>query len=140
MIHVHWWLFGLAFVVGLVLTFMLIVRPLKRRAAATVTQSQPEWPTTDATATEEFFTTATAEGGSRPAESEFATTVIPVGKESATSETSAGGESLPRIPGMMRPPRRKCPPTSGSLRRCCRSSTSRRRQDVPAQSSPHRPR
>ncbi len=90
MIHVHWWLVALAFVVGLVLTFVLIVRPLKRRAAAPVTQTEPE--STDATATEEFFTTATAEGRSRPAEPEFATTVSPVGKESATTETSAPAE------------------------------------------------
>ena len=29
--HVHWWLFALSFVTGLVLTFALMVRPFKRK-------------------------------------------------------------------------------------------------------------
>ena len=45
--HVHWWLFALSFVTGLVLTFALMVRPIKRQvpvgasAGEAGTESEP---------------------------------------------------------------------------------------------------
>jgi hypothetical protein len=124
MIHVHWWLFGLAFLAGLALTLMLIVRPLKRRTGAKVTQTQPEGPTTHMTATENLFTaTISADDAfptaKTPAEGEFAkasverdasTTGVPTENDSPTAKTSRLARLLrKRAPQPAESPTRKAP-------------------------------
>jgi len=56
MSHVHWWLFGLSFATGLVLTLVLLIRPAKRQ----VSEGKPaaaEAPTTKIPVAEESPTT-----------------------------------------------------------------------------------
>ncbi|MGZ4584822.1 MAG: channel accessory protein ArfC, partial [Mycobacterium sp.] len=88
MIHVHWWLFGLSFVMGLVLTLGLLARPVKQHRPAAVPQSRPHWPTTNATAVDDFFTIRT------PAATGFPTT-IPVEEEAPSAEIPAEVTSPP---------------------------------------------
>jgi uncharacterized membrane protein ArfC len=85
--HVHWWLFALSFVTGLVQTFALMVRPIKVPVGASAgeagTESEP--PTTKISTTVESPTTKIR------VERESPTTKIPVGNESPT-------QKIPTVP------------------------------------------
>jgi len=69
---VNWWLFGVSFATGFVLTSALTVRPVKRRARQ-ATSAEPDPPTTRILA-------------------DPPTTKIPVGSESATTKSPVGQE------------------------------------------------
>ncbi len=110
--HVHWWLFGLSFVTGLVLTLALMVRPVKSRVPATAsagksgaaagTYSEP--PTTKIPVENELPTTKMR------VETELPTTKIPVGKEPATTKIPIAKESpTTKIPAAKESPTRKIP-------------------------------
>ena len=79
MSHVHWWLFGLSFATGLVLTLVLLIRPAKRQ----VSEGKPaaaEAPTTKIPVAEESPTTKIRVAPETP------TTKIPVAEESPTTK------------------------------------------------------
>lgn len=87
--HVHWWLFALSFVTGLVLTFAVMVRPIKRQvpvgASAGEAGTESEPPTTKISTTVESPTTKIR------VENESPTTRISVAKESPT-------QKIPTVP------------------------------------------
>jgi hypothetical protein len=93
---VHWWLVGLSFVMGLVLTFGFSVRPIKRRVpvGAPANQSgseadtKSEPPVAMIPPADEFFTT------SIPTETESPTTVIAVEQEPPTAPIPPADEFL----------------------------------------------
>ncbi|HEY0226836.1 MAG TPA: hypothetical protein VGC05_10700 [Mycobacterium sp.] len=74
--HVHWWLFGVSFAMGFVVTFPLLVRPTQRRTPARMS-AKPE-PSTTKIPVDPPTTKI-------PAAQEFPTTRISVGQESATT-------------------------------------------------------
>jgi hypothetical protein len=134
--HVHWWLFGLSFASGLVLTLALIVRPVKRQVpvGASADKSakseppttkipvenepptteipvEPEFPTTEIPVEHEFPTTKIPvehefPTTKIPVEHEFPTTKIPVAKESPTSKIPAAK----KLPTTKIPAGKKLPP------------------------------
>ncbi|WP_369830755.1 hypothetical protein [Mycobacterium sp. 1245805.9] len=102
--HVHWWLFALSFVTGLVLTLALRVRPVKRQvpvgatsAHGATTDTEPERPTTVIPVEQETVpvaeerptTTISAQhdllSPKPPAAEEPATTKIPAAEEPPTA-------------------------------------------------------
>jgi hypothetical protein len=93
--HVHWWLVGLSFVMGLVLTFALTLRPAKRQVPVGTPANgsgpeahiESEPPTTHIPAAQEFFAPDV------PAQNEPPTTVIPVEEESPTATIPVEHES-----------------------------------------------
>jgi uncharacterized membrane protein ArfC len=94
MAHVHWWLFGLSFATGLVLTLALLVRS-KGQVPVRVPAGRPESPTTKIPVAAEFPTTkipvATESPTTRiPVEKDFPTTKIPVRTESPTTKIPVG--------------------------------------------------
>jgi uncharacterized membrane protein ArfC len=127
--HVHWWLFGLSFASGLVLTLALIVRPVKRQVpvGASADKSakseppttkipvenepptteipvEPEFPTTEIPVEHEFPTTKI------PVEHEFPTTKIPVEHEFPTTKIPVAKESpTSKIPAAKKLPTTKIP-------------------------------
>ena len=90
MAHVHWWLFGLSFAMGLVLTLALLVRS-KGQVPVRVPAGTPESPTTKIPVAAEFPTTkipvaAEFPAAKIPVATESPTTKIPVGEGSPTTE------------------------------------------------------
>ncbi len=93
--HVHWWLFGLSFVMGLLLTLALAVRPVKRQVSVGEPANgsgaeagiEPEPPTTKIPAAQESPTTEI------PVEQEFEPTKIPVEQELETTKIPVEQES-----------------------------------------------
>lgn len=99
MSHVHWWLFALSFAMGLVLTFALIIRPVKSQVPVgkSATQSaEPEPPTTRIRTGQESPTTRIRVAKEPP------TTRIRVGKEPSTTKIPIAKESptqkIPTVP------------------------------------------
>ena len=90
MAHVHWWLFGLSFAMGLVLTLALLVRS-KGQVPVRVPAGKPESPTTKIPVAAEFPTAkipvaAKFPAAKIPVATESPTTKIPVGEGSPTTE------------------------------------------------------
>lgn len=89
--HPQWWLFGVAFLLGLVLTFALMIRR--------VTREVPVSALTDA---------ASVGKPGTDAESQVSTTTIPVADEAATTRIPVAGEKAPTTkttaPGAAAPP------------------------------------
>jgi uncharacterized membrane protein ArfC len=92
--HVHWWLFGVSFAMGFVVTFPLLVRPTQRRTPARMsakpepsTTKIPVDPPTTRIAVEPPTTKIAVDPPTTkiPAAQEFPTTRISVGQESATT-------------------------------------------------------
>ena len=89
--HVHWWLFGLSFVTGLVLTFALLGRPVESRArVADSARSESEPPTTKIPVANESPTTKIPTAGDLP------TTKIPVTTDAPTTKIAVAKESPTR--------------------------------------------
>ena len=127
--HVHWWLFGLSFATGLVLTLALMVRPIKRQvpvgaSADKSTKSEPpttpipvavESPTTQIPVAEESPTTKIPVGTEFPTTkipvgTEFPTTKIPVAEEFPTTKIPVTKESpTTKIPAAKKLPPKKAP-------------------------------
>jgi uncharacterized membrane protein ArfC len=83
--HVHWWLFGLSFAMGLVLTLTLIVRPVKRQVP--VGKSEPTTtriPVAEEPPTTKIRVAKEAPTMRIPIAKELPTTKIPVTRESPT--------------------------------------------------------
>ena len=81
MSHVHWWLFGLSFGLGLVLTLTLMMTPVKSQAPVSESPSKgaaPEPATTAIPVTEKRTTKIPV--------TERRTTKIPIAKESPTTK------------------------------------------------------
>src|SRR5271167_3214874 len=79
--YVNWWLFGLSFATGFVLTSALTVRPVKRRARR-APSAQPDPPTTK----------ILADPPTTKIPLDPPTTKIPVANESVTTKISVGQE------------------------------------------------
>ena len=77
--HPQWWLIGLSFALGLVLTFALMIRRVKSEVP--VSTSAPA------------ASTAGFAGGRSGAESEAPTTKTAAGGEAATPKTATGGDA-----------------------------------------------
>ncbi|OBB86310.1 hypothetical protein A5760_06275 [Mycobacterium colombiense] len=81
MSHVHWWLFGLSFALGLVLTLTLMMTPVKSQAPVSKSPSKraaPEPATTTIPVTEKRTAKIPV--------TERRTTKIPIAKESPTTK------------------------------------------------------
>jgi uncharacterized membrane protein ArfC len=79
--HVHWWLFGLSFAMGLTLTLSLLIASAKRQAPVRIPKIDPansEPPTTTIPVTEQRTTTIPV--------TEQRTTKIPIAKELPTTK------------------------------------------------------
>jgi len=98
MSQLHWVLFGVSFALGMVLTFVLTIRSVKRHAAVETSGEDPEPPTTQISSDMEPPTTMI------PVETASPTTKIPVAKDAPTT----------RIPPANRPPRKRPPGAKGS--------------------------
>jgi uncharacterized membrane protein ArfC len=98
MSHVHWWLFALSFVVGMVLTFALTVRSGKRHVPVGTSAGESEPPTTKISSDIEPPTTKISSDVDPP------TTKIPVAKASPTT----------KIPAAKRPPAKKTAAAKGA--------------------------
>jgi uncharacterized membrane protein ArfC len=86
--YVNWWLFGLSFATGFVLTSALTVRPVKRRARR-ATSAEPDAPTTKIPVDPPTMKIPVANESATtkiPIRQEFPTTKIHVGTESATTK------------------------------------------------------
>jgi len=104
--HVHWWLFGLSFVTGLVLTLALSVRPVKREAPLGAA-SKPA--TTKLPAAGESPTTKI------PFIKKFLHRQAPAAKRSSTTK-HPGAKKAPakkKAPAARRVPPKKAPPVKG---------------------------
>jgi uncharacterized membrane protein ArfC len=98
--HVHWSLFALSFVAGLVFTFVLTIRRVKHPVVVSLSVDESEPPTT-------LIETETDSPPTPiPGEPEHATTMIPVEPERPTA----------KIPAAKRPAKRP-PPGKGSRTR-----------------------
>jgi uncharacterized membrane protein ArfC len=96
--HVHWWLFGLSFAMGLVLTLALLGRPAKRKVAQD-NPPIPDPPTTRIVADPPTTRVVTEPPTTKiPADIESRTTKIPVAKS-----VPAAGESPTRRIGVPPP-------------------------------------
>jgi uncharacterized membrane protein ArfC len=83
--HVHWWLFGLSFAMGLVVTLALLSHPAQRRVPARAS-AKPEPSTTKIPADPPTAKIAVDPTTTKiPAAQEFPTMKISVGEESATT-------------------------------------------------------
>jgi uncharacterized membrane protein ArfC len=98
MSQLHWALFGVSFALGMVSTFMLTIRSVKRHAAVESWVEDPEPATTEISSEMEPPTTMI------PVETASPTTKIPVAKDAATT----------KIPAANRPPRKRPPGAKGS--------------------------
>lgn len=95
--HVHWWLFGLSFAMGFVVTFPLLVRPAQRRVPAR-TSTKPE-PSTTKIPADPPTTKIVADPPTAKISVEPLTTKIPVAEEFPTTKIAVGQESATtRIP------------------------------------------
>src|SRR6516162_9751389 len=86
---VHWWLVGLSFVIGLVLTFGFSVRPIKRRVPAGAPANQSG---------SEADTRSEPPATIIPPADEFLTTGIPTDPESPTEVFPSEQEPPPTTP------------------------------------------
>jgi uncharacterized membrane protein ArfC len=89
--HVHWWLFGLSFVMGLILTLSLIITSAKRQAPIRMSTNGPaksEPPTTKIPVTEQRTTTipVAEQRTTKIPVTEQRTTKIPIAKELPTTK------------------------------------------------------
>ena len=98
MSHVHWALLAVSFALGMVVTFVLTMRSVKRHAPVGTSWDESEPPTTLMPVETEPPTTLI------PAETEPPTTQIPVETEPPTAQ----------IPAANRPPRKRPPGAKGS--------------------------
>lgn len=93
--HAHWWLFGLSFAMGFVLTFALLVRPVKRQVPVR-TSVISESPTTKIPVAVDPPTTR------MPTGNEFPTTKIRVAQEPPTTRIAVS-PLAPYGPGSANP-------------------------------------
>jgi uncharacterized membrane protein ArfC len=90
--HVHWWLFGLSFAVGLILTLSLIITSSAKRQAPVripkIVPAESEPPTTKIPVTEQRTTTipVTEQRTTKIPVTEQRTTKIPIAKELPTAK------------------------------------------------------
>ncbi len=109
MSHVHWVLFALSFVLGMVLTFVLTIRSVKRQVPVRTSGDESEPPTTQISSDVEPPTTMI------PVETASPTTKIPVAKDAPTTKIPVAKDApTTKIPAAKRPPRKKAPGTKGS--------------------------
>jgi uncharacterized membrane protein ArfC len=104
--HVHWWLCGLSFVIGLVLTFALTINSVKAPAPvrkSTDAVPKPEPPTTRISATEQRTTRipVAEQRTTKIPVAEQRTTKIPIARESPTTKIPVSPEA-PFGPGSAR--------------------------------------
>jgi uncharacterized membrane protein ArfC len=94
--HVHWWLFGLSFGTGLVLTLAFLARPVKRQVPQ-ASSAIPDYPTTrivaDPPTTRIIPESPTTK---MPTDIESRTTKIPVAKSTRREQVSPARESPTR--------------------------------------------
>jgi len=126
--HVHWWLFGLSFGLGLVLTFVLRISSAKRHVPALTSAGESEPPATDIVVYgEQAPTTMIAVEDSDveppttkiPVDSDIEppTTTIPVASdvEPPTTKIPVAKEfQTTKIPAAKRPPTKRPPGARGS--------------------------
>jgi uncharacterized membrane protein ArfC len=115
--HVHWWLFGLSFVTGLVLTLALSVRPVKREApvgatsepATTKLPAADESPTTKIAFIKKFLHRQAPAAGRSP-------TKHPATKKAPAKKKAPAGKEGPtkKVPGARRVPSKKAPATKAA--------------------------
>lgn len=101
--HVHWWLFGLSFAAGLILTLSLISTSAKRQAPVRISTDSPtksEPPTTTIPVTKQRTTTipVTEQRTTTVPVTEQRTTKIPIAKEVPTNKIPVS-QAAPYGPG-----------------------------------------
>jgi uncharacterized membrane protein ArfC len=109
MSHVHWVLFGVSFALGMVLTFILTIRSVKRYAPVETSAEDPKASTTQMSSDMEPPTTMI------PVETEPSTTMIPVEMALPTTKIPVAKDApTTKIPAANRPPRKRPPGAKGS--------------------------
>jgi uncharacterized membrane protein ArfC len=109
MSHVHWVLFAVSFALGLVLTFGLTLRSVKRHAPVGPSGGESDPPTTQMSSDIEPPTTMI------PVETEPPTTMIPVEMALPTTKIPVAKDApTTKIPAANRPPRKRPPGAKGS--------------------------
>jgi hypothetical protein len=116
--HVHWWLFSLSFVTGLVLTLALSVRSAKREApvGAASEPATRELPATDESPTTKIpFIKKFLHRQARAAK-RSSTTKHPVAKRAPAKKKAPAGRRVPpkKAPPVKRAPAKKAPPAEES--------------------------